>query len=99
MEKEIESRFKEIEKRINNIEVTLSKSSLSKSGKLIKCVHCDHLWRTTSKAMFVSCTNCGSKTPTTEEGIKKVEKKAEKESERWSKRQEKRNKKYPTRFK
>jgi len=63
MEKEIKERFEKIEKRVDKIEATLSKSSLSKSGKLVKCVHCGYMWRTQSKALFVSCSNCGQKTP------------------------------------
>lgn len=63
MNKEINKKFKEIEERVGKIESTLSKSSLSKPGKLVECVKCGYLWRTQSKAIVVSCPNCNNKTP------------------------------------
>ena len=32
--------------------------------KLMKCVKCEYDWLTTSKLMWVSCPNCGSKNRT-----------------------------------
>ncbi len=62
--KEIKKRLSNVENRVTDIERNLSKSSLSRKGKLIKCVHCDYLWRTSSKAQVVSCPSCSKKTPT-----------------------------------
>lgn len=61
MEKEIKNRFEKVEKRVDSIENTISKGTLSKKGKLVRCDKCKHLWRTQSKFPMVSCPSCGYK--------------------------------------
>lgn len=63
MEKEIKNRFEKVEKRVDALETTVSKGTLSKKGKLVRCDNpkCKHLWRTQSKMQTVSCPSCGKK--------------------------------------
>lgn len=61
MEKQIKEKFEKVENRLDHLESTVSKGSLSKKGKLIKCDGCNHLWRTQSKMQMVSCPNCAKK--------------------------------------
>lgn len=63
MEKQIKERFEKAEGRLDKLELIVSKGSLSKKGKLIRCDNpkCKHLWRTQSKMQTVSCPSCGKK--------------------------------------
>lgn len=62
-------KVEKIEQRLDSVEGMLSKTTISKSGTLIKCP-CSYVWRTQSDALLISCPRCGNKVRKTQEKVK-----------------------------
>ena len=68
MKKEIENRFKKVEKRIDLLERAVEKPDFT-NGKVVVC-ECGYKWVSGSKLKTVSCPSCASKTLVDKETIK-----------------------------